>query len=54
MFAQSKIKGPKLYGGDMKDAKRAVDELIQLACGGRSDYSLINDFDYDLVERVWG
>lgn len=54
MFAQSQIKGPKLHGDDMKDAKRAVDELIELASGGRSDYSLINDFDYDLVERVWG
>ena len=52
IFSNSRIAGPKLYGGDMKDAKKQVDDLIRMATD-KSDYGQILDFDAGIVMRVY-
>ena len=52
IFSNSRISGPKLYGDDMKDAKKQVDDLIHMVTQ-KSDYGQILDFDADLVMRVY-
>lgn len=52
MFAQSQCSGPTMKANNKKDAMREVDNLIELASGGRSDYSLIGDFD-EKIATAW-
>ena len=53
MFNTSRISGPTMFGNNKKDAMKEVDNLIELASGGRSDYSLIGDFDENIAKSWW-
>lgn len=54
MFSTSRISGPTMQANSKKDAMKEVDDLIEIASGGRSDYSLIGDFDENTAVRWWG
>ena len=53
MFNTSRISGPTRFGNNKKDAMAEVENLIEVASGGRSDYSLIGDFDERIATAWW-
>ena len=52
IFSNSRIKGPKLCGDNMKDAKKQIDDLISMV-SSKSDYGQMGDFDQDILMRVY-
>lgn len=52
IFSTSRISGPKLYGDNMKDAKKQIDDLINMV-SSKSDYGQMGDFDQNILMGVY-
>ena len=51
-FQHLGFQDPKLYGDNMKDAKKQIDDLINMV-SSKSDYGQMGDFDQNILMGVY-
>jgi hypothetical protein len=52
IFSTSRISGPKLCANDLKDAKKQINDLIDIV-SDKSDMGQMGDFDQNLLMRLY-